>query len=133
MGRPQPKATPWFLVTMAGVAIGLFPGCGSGRPPLAPVYGVVTLDGKPLADAEVVFTCEGGRHSTARTDAKGRYELQYLPDVPGAVLGRHTVRISRFDPDTLIDSVPPKYNSHSELTAEVTKGSNEINFRLTSK
>ena len=118
---------------MAGLAIGCFPGCGSDRPPLAPVGGVVTLDGKPLADAEVIFTPETGRHSTARTDAEGRYELEYLPDVPGAVLGPHTVRISRFDPDTLIDSVPPKYNSQSELTAEVSKGSNELTFPLNSK
>ncbi len=129
--KQRPMMRTALLIALLPGA-GLVAGCGSDHPPLAPVCGVVTLDGEPLADAEIVFTPEMGRHSTSITDTRGSYELQYLPDVSGAVLGPHIVRISRFDADTLLDSVPPKYNAQTTLKAEVEKGSNEIDFKLTS-
>ena len=73
-----------------------------------------------------------GPTSTARTDGQGRYELTYLPDVEGAMLGSHSVRISQLDPDMLVEKVPAKFNADTTLTAEVGRGSNEINFELKS-
>jgi hypothetical protein len=62
------------LVAFAAVAV-LAAGCGG--PELADVDGVVTLDGAPLPDVEVVFVPEaGGGNARAYTDAQGRYRLK---------------------------------------------------------
>ena len=132
MTHKQAAATKLAFAVLLAWTAGVLVGCRSDRPPLSAVEGVVTLDGKPLADAEVVFTPQNGRHSTARTDGQGRYELTYLPDVEGAMLGSHSVRISQLDPDMLVEKVPAKFNADTTLTAEVSRGSNEINFELKS-
>ena len=43
-------------------------GCGPGGPEIASVEGKVTLDGKPLPNAAVVFIPENGRPAGATTD-----------------------------------------------------------------
>ena len=52
-------------------------GCSSSGPDIAYVSGRVTMDGKPLAQATVVFIPEDGRPAGARTDADGRYVLNF--------------------------------------------------------
>lgn len=70
-------------------------GCGGpdDQPELGTVTGTITQNGKPLADAWVEFVPEKGRLSAGRTDAEGRYSLQYTFDAPGAKVGTHTVKI----------------------------------------
>ncbi len=74
------------LVASAVIALGglLLAGCGpsSDVPKLAPVHGVVTMDGKPLANATVRFIPESGRPSVGVTDEQGRYELNYTDEQP---------------------------------------------------
>ena len=77
-------------------------GCGGEK--LAPVSGVVTLDGAPLADASVTFQpvaqggIDAGSGSYAKTDAEGRYTLRTVTgDRRGAVVGKHVVRISQYE------------------------------------
>ena len=125
----------WLLV-MAGLPS--LVGCGGGgdMPDLGTVTGVVTLDGQPLSGAQVTFSPESGRPSTAETGGDGSYTLQFTVDEPGAVVGTHTVRINtavdgRDDPKT--EQVPAKYNSKTELTAKVESGKNELDFDLMSK
>jgi len=62
------------MVAVVFCAVGLvLSGCGPKGPELAPVEGVVTLDGQPLEGATVLFHAEGGgRPSTGTTDANGR-------------------------------------------------------------
>jgi hypothetical protein len=110
-------------------------GCGSkDRPALGQVHGRVTLDGKPLAHAGVVFQPESGvRESSGATNAKGEYILKYIRNDLGGAVGKNIVRIStmrNYDPDTEI--VPENYNKNTTLTAEVKPGDNEINFDLVS-
>ncbi len=135
-------------------------GCGSG-PVYAPVSGTVTLDGQPLAGVMVLFqpaaaagsSDAGGVGSTARTDAQGKYTLAAsTPDPrPGALVGRHTVRIATpppagaatGDPDSdaanapkgakaFRDPVPPRYNTATELSFDVpAKGTDKADFALT--
>lgn len=75
-------------------------GCGGSGYELAPVSGIVTMEGAPLANSTVVFepvatagSEESGPASSGRTDAAGHFELKLADGSPGAVVGRHRVRI----------------------------------------
>jgi hypothetical protein len=107
-------------------------GCGKDGPELAPVTGRVTLDGKPLASADVEFQPEGRLPpSVGHTDADGRFELMYKRGINGARLGQHTVRVTvskSVVPNAPL--IPPRYNKTSELRREVKDGSNEFEFDL---
>lgn len=119
-----------------GLLIVAAAGCGgppADLPELGTVSGVVTLDGKPLPNARVMFTPDHSRPSGAMTDANGRYELIFNEKLKGAAVGKHTVRISLGAYDKP-EQLPAKYNLKSELTADVKAGPNEdINFDLKSK
>jgi hypothetical protein len=123
---------------LSGLGLFAFTGCGGNSEGLAPVSGTVTLDGAPLADAEVIFRPQSGRPSFGKTDAGGNYQLRYSADKLGALLGRHSVTISTAgdqpddeDAPTGREKVPAEYNSRSTLNAEVTAGLKDpINFDL---
>jgi hypothetical protein len=113
----------------------LLSGCGGGGPQVAPVTGTVTLDGKPLPNAEVVFApVDGGRPSTARTVDGGQYELLFKRGQPGAIVGPHTVRI--WISHEVVQNppkIPARYDSQSELKREVKSGENVFDFNLESE
>ena len=56
--------------------------------------GVVTLDGKPLPKAVVIFESADGSFSYAQTDRRGRYDLRFDSQTRGVTPGAKTVRIS---------------------------------------
>ena len=131
----RPMARKAWLAA-AVVCLLLLVGCSrSDRPPLGMVSGTVTLDGKPLADARLIFEpAEGGRASTGSTDREGKYELIYIRKDKGAKVGTHLVRISIANPDAdNVELLPARYNTQSVLEAEVKQGDNTIDFPLTSK
>lgn len=74
----------------------LFFGCGSSsdQPEIAEATGYVTLDGIPMSCLLVMFGPDEGRTSFAWTDNDGYFELMYVEDTPGAIVGPHTVSIS---------------------------------------
>jgi hypothetical protein len=114
----------------------LLGGCNSGdRPPLGNVTGTVTLDGKLLAGAHIIFEpSEGGRASTGTSDDNGQYKLIYIRKIEGAKVGPHIVKISLHDSESAVpQSLPAKYNIKSELREQVNSGANVINFSLLSK
>lgn len=103
-------------------------GCGPSGPELAPVSGRVTLNGKPLETADLVFQPDESRSpSYGRTDTNGHYELFYKRGTEGAIVGPHTVRISvshelvRNPPN-----IPPRYNTQSELRYEIKPGTENV-------
>ena len=118
----------------------------SGRPADQPALGIVSgqvrLDGQPLADATIFFSPEGGgRTSVGRTDAEGRYALNYVGQEEGAKVGKHVVRVTTSqevaNPKTgrsmhTAEKVPRQYNDKSELTRDVAEGANKIDLELTS-
>jgi hypothetical protein len=114
---------------------------GSNIPPLGRVTGMVTLDGKPLANAVVTFIPMSeeankeakGSGSSAYTDASGRYDLQYSPEEFGALIGKHLISITALDPNTGRELLPPAYNSNTTLTEVVKPGSNTIDLPLQSQ
>ena len=138
LARPR-----WIPCVCASLAIALLTsGCRPG-PKLSPVTGTVTLDGQPLADAQVEFQpTQGAAPSYGTTDAAGQYELRYTKDKLGAVVGSHVVRITTettaVDPETgeeyqIPQRVPEKYNYRSELIRKVGPEPNTISFRLESE
>lgn len=112
-------------------------GCSSqssGLPAVAPVTGTVTMDGKPLASATVVFESQGGHVAFGNTDATGRYEIVAAGRQRGAIIGPNKVRISsQTDAPPgpgWRDPIPARYNAATELSAEVVAGDNTFDFPL---
>jgi hypothetical protein len=120
----------------------LLAGCGKSGVDLAPVSGLVTLDGEPLAGARLRFQPEaaGGSPSYGSTDQEGRYELSFKRGQKGALIGWHTVRVeASVEPaeaegkaSLRPQKLPARYNDRSELREEVKADEdNEIDFALT--
>ena len=134
LANSDPKYwTLCFWLLLLGVLIN---GCRkSGGPELAPVSGRITLAGKPLEKADVLFQPDNGKSpASGRTDAEGRYELAYKRGVMGGPVGQNTVqiRVSR----ELVRNPPKiatKFNSQSELRREVKAGQNEFDFDVTTE
>lgn len=118
-------------------------GCsGSGTlPELGEVTGEVTIDGRPLPGANIVFRPQnGGRPATALSDGEGKYELAYLiyPQlVKGTCTGENTVFISTYQGNTgpmrkiRPELVPDCYRgTTSDLKVHVDRGRNVINLKL---
>jgi hypothetical protein len=130
-------------------------GCGKSYK-LAPVSGQITLDGRPLAHAEVRFVPAGGQdfpYSVDETDELGHYELHLgiEPDIQGAVVGEHRVEITlnahqnkallmeqksrggRISPHAR-EIVPRAFNRDSKITCTVPPdGRVNASFALLSK
>ncbi|MCR9234092.1 MAG: Ig-like domain-containing protein [bacterium] len=77
-------------------------GCSRGGDDikLAPVSGVVTMDGKPLTNAIVIFSPQKGNPSSGRTDSSGNYTLTYRDQLKGAVPGSHSITIITAPPES---------------------------------
>lgn len=75
-------------------------GCGGGpkRPPTYGVRGVITLDGKPLADAVVTFRPQSGQQpANGRTDSSGGYSLSTFSSGDGAMAGAFAVALTKYN------------------------------------
>lgn len=69
-------------------------GCGGSK--TSEVKGVVTLDGKPVEGAMVLFTSDDGSISSGMTDASGNFELVSGPsNTKGAPPGVYRVSITK--------------------------------------
>jgi hypothetical protein len=115
-------------------------------PPLADVYGKVTLKGQAVPGVVVNFTPvgtkdnkEGGqkvkkgapRSASALTDQDGNYELMYMEGVPGAVVGQNRVWIAPQSPEDF-KKIPGNYQSAgtSGDIREVKETGGEQNIEL---
>jgi len=145
------------LLVCALLLLGLT-GCPGGasrdQPDLVPVSGTVTLNGEPLAGAEVAFIptgSTGGTGAFGSTDASGHYELNSGGQT-GAPVGEFKVAITKwvmqdgsdFEPEEGVspidagaqNALPPKFGDETatQLTATVPDGgSDSIDFELTSQ
>lgn len=84
-GYAHPLTLWAFSLALLVVAVG----CGEDDG-LAPVSGVVLMDGKPLTgfdNAAVVFTPESGRLATSVIDSQGRFRLETIGKGDGASIG----------------------------------------------
>lgn len=146
----QLKAT-FFTTAMAVVVLNLA-GCGSSsdRPELGQVTGTITLDGEPLKGIAVVFFPDNGRPARDTTDSEGKYELTYIRETKGTKVGHNRVEVA---PDeeggedegendeapakpaakSKKPKIPARYNTKSELEADVKPGVNVFDFKLESQ
>jgi len=115
-----------------------------------PVTGKVTLDGKPLAGANVVFMISDPPTAFfATTKDDGTYQLQAPEDRAALLKGACKVTISRMvKPDgspmaegempamvQAVEQLPQRYSmlATSQLTADVPEGGGTFDFPLESK
>jgi hypothetical protein len=111
---------------------------------IARVEGVVTIDGRPLPNATVVFSNGQSRPSGAITDESGHYELNFRGRQKGAVPGKNKVRITTAQGPSetasgepvaaVAETIPMIYNVQSTLEFDVEPGrTNTADFQLSSK
>ncbi len=90
----------WALLSWMTMGLILNIGCGGPDKggPIAPVFGVLLLDGTPFPGVEIVFSPIGvegnvnpGPYSFGTTDAQGKFELKTRYGDEGAVIARHLV------------------------------------------
>lgn len=121
----------WCLAAL--ICLPTVVGCGGGdMPDLGDVSGQVTLDGQPLEGVIILFKPEIGRVATATTDAEGKYELEYLYEVPGCKVGPNKVSFEWPLGATNAKKLSARYTTNSELTADVKPGANTFDFALES-
>ena len=146
--KTRPRLRVGLPTSLCGAVLLIVGGCSDG-PKLADVSGTVTLDGKPVPGAVLTFIPENPEGSTSygQTDAQGQYSLMFTRSKYGAMLGKHRVEIEtrKISADEAADmkaageeapayvAIPKKYREAGALTAEVTSGSNKIDFPLTSQ
>ena len=131
------KFSLFTFAVLFAVLLNVIAGCNRS-PATARVTGTITFDGKPLANAGVEFLPEdGSRSSFGGTDANGKYELKFSASAIGAMPGKHKVviRTAASEPDpenpnAAKEKLPARYNTNSELTAELKGGSNVVDFDL---
>jgi hypothetical protein len=122
--------THWScLPLVAGVSF-LLTSCGSDLD-LGSVQGKLTKNGQPQRDLWVEFVpVAGGRPAEGRTNSEGHYELRYTSDKPGALVGRHRVRIySGGELDARDNELSPRKEVFSS-EVDVQSGDNELDFSI---
>ena len=129
-------------------------GCNSNAD-IGSVTGVVTFNGKAVPEGTITFYPDaGGRPATGKLQPDGSYELSTASPGDGALIGEYKVAIEAKQvtggapvhsslqeeianpggggPSKVTWLVPEKYASaaNSDLTATVTGGDNNIDFKL---
>jgi hypothetical protein len=131
-----------WIAWCAGAALtGVFSGCGGEEMKVAPVAGVVTLDGEPLDRASVLFLPDEGRPSFGVTDSDGYYTLIYSHKENGAEVGPCTVQVStklapegnRDDDAPLAPERVPKRYAKDPVRVTILAEDNTIDIKLTSQ
>ena len=131
---PKARLLAFAVVAMAG--------CSKGDPNQSEVSGTVTVDGQPAKEGAIAFIPVSGNAPTAGgVIAEGKYTAKVhvgaakveirIPKVVGQKKLYDT-------PDSPVrpimdESLPAKYNEQSELTLDVTPGTTEKNFDLSTK
>jgi len=109
-----------ILVAVCGLA--LLAGCSSepARPKTYPVTGTVTMKGRPLDGARVVFapSTPGLLPASGVTDKDGKYQLTTFESNDGAQPGDYLVKVAKYDgkaPPAPADAKPISYEDEQKL------------------
>lgn len=145
------------LYVMSLFALGGIIGCAEKPvaevvPPLEPVTGKVTLDGKPAEGVAVTFFPIGnntGNPASGSTDASGSFTLTYRSGTAGIPAGDYVALFSKLTkPDgspipagmtaadaMAVEQLPERYRAtdNTQNMITVPKGGKTFDFNLTSK
>jgi hypothetical protein len=90
-----------------------FGGCNHSPYEVAPVRGIVKLNGKAFPQGGVMFapiakgeSAIAGKPGVGRIQADGSYQLTTFEKNDGAIVGEHWVTIINHDEDNMPDGVP---------------------------
>ena len=145
-----------FVTAAMAVVVLSLAGCGStsDQPELGQVTGTITLDGEPLKGIAVVFYPDSGRPARGKTSPEGKYELTYIRETKGTKVGHNRVEVAPDEEGAEEEEsgdgsgeeqvqkpkakgakpkIPARYNTKSELEADVKPGENVFDFKLESK
>jgi hypothetical protein len=154
MNQPSPKSI-FRNGILLGLLCGVLTGCSGGNaaPPVqtVPAKGTVTLNGKPLPNATVMFIPKGdtkGIECSGMTNQAGEYQIQHPQGADGVPPGKYAVVVSQFVdskgvpvdlssgamPADLgaVELLPDRYSSLSDtqLVAEVSATGGNFDFAL---
>lgn len=148
--RRGPRRTSLGQLAIVSAICVAFAGCNQRAADLAPVAGVVELDGKPLTGFQnggVVLTPKGGRLATGViSPTDGTFELTTYEKGDGAKLGAAVIAVSATVDDPaatdkiegryqqLKSIIPQQFSDHatSQLTYDVVDGENFLRIKLSS-
>jgi hypothetical protein len=137
-GRPALFPRRFFHTLTVLVLAVLCPACSSGRKTVHPVRGQVFVDGRPAAQAQVLFhPAEKGPEQlqpSGQTDDQGYFNLTTYVNSDGAPEGDYTVTVTWFrvfrtgDEAVRHNVLPRRYAApeSSQLKVTVNKGKNEL-------
>lgn len=123
-------------------------GCGKDAAfDVAPVHGMVTIDGVPLGGGRIVFApvaagqVNSGKVAHGRLDANGGFTLSTYGENDGAVVGEHWVTIFRRDDEIVTAANNPATTriprfSRLPLPEKMriaAKQENQVDIKLTSE
>jgi len=128
-----------YIILAASIALVFsITGCGKDA---HTVSGTVTYDGTPLPDGDILFIdpenkvapdagkIKDGKFSVAVKPGKKKVEIRAskMQPLPGGKKG------AMGETETPVDYIPDRYNTKSELTADISGGSSSLEFKLLSK
>ncbi len=125
---------PYCLLILLVIGIS---GCGdSGEYATTPVSGIVTCQGKPVANATVSFTPlpdssrepgHNGRPGYGITDKDGHFVVTTYEDNDGAIVGKHEVTVG-LNVDEGSGRAPPFACKGAKKEVTVERGTKEYNL-----
>jgi hypothetical protein len=123
---------------VAVLLVGVFAGCGDGRPRRVPVSGQVLIDGKPLRCGYVRVLPEKSRAATGTIDKQGRFQLTTFDPGDGCVPGTHPVEVfaaEKAGPSAVRWLIPKDYQDEatSGLTVTIKEPTDSLVIKLSWK
>ena len=149
--RSFPRSSRGRRLALAAVAAWIAAGCGGDGLPRQAVSGSVTLDGRPLESGAIAFqptspdgggiavgaVVQGGSFSVSRAEGPtpGNYRVSITSPREGKPTARtQAARPGDGDAPPAVETIPPRYNATTTLTAEVkADGGNTFEFPLKSR
>lgn len=109
------------------------------------VSGEVTLDDHPLPEGVVRFVpLDGATPTASALIANGKFQQQVpigthrveisAPRLPKGIQSSQQLKRGTIDEGSALEElIPERYNAKSELKAEISRGTNQVQFKLFSK